>query len=98
MQQTEGLSTRVRICVRIAVRFRARFARKQNREPIIFLLPHCNGLFTHFSQKKQKLTCLTPLAANRTSNGTGIRMRNRTYRRPLMTFQVESIVVIFQSS
>jgi hypothetical protein len=33
-----GLSTRVRICVRIAVRFRARFVRKQNRKPIMFLL------------------------------------------------------------
>jgi hypothetical protein len=31
----------------------------------------------------QKLTCLTPLAANRTPNRIGIRVENRTCRRPL---------------
>jgi hypothetical protein len=49
----KGLSTRVRICVRIAVRFRARFVSKQNREPIIFLLAIAMvGL--HISAKKNK--------------------------------------------
>jgi hypothetical protein len=37
--QAKGLSTRVRICAQIAIRFRARFVRKQNRDPIIFLSP-----------------------------------------------------------
>jgi hypothetical protein len=33
--------------------------------------------------KNQKLTCWTPLAANRTPNRMGIRMENRTCRQPL---------------
>jgi hypothetical protein len=33
----KGLSTRVQIAIRIAVRFRAKFLRKQNRDPIIYL-------------------------------------------------------------
>jgi hypothetical protein len=45
--------THVRICVRIAVRFRARFVRKQNREPIIFLLAIAM-VDLHISAKKSK--------------------------------------------
>jgi hypothetical protein len=38
----------------------------------------------HISAKNnQNLTCFTPLAANRTPNRMGIRMGNRTCRRPL---------------
>jgi hypothetical protein len=53
-------STRVRICVRIAVRFRARFVQKQNREPKAnsFSVSHCHGSFTHFSKKKSKINLL----------------------------------------
>jgi hypothetical protein len=79
----KGLSTRVRIAIRIAVRFRARFLRKQNRDPIIFLSPIKMVRFHIFSQKNQKITCWTPLAANRTPNRMGIRMENRTCRQPL---------------
>jgi hypothetical protein len=48
-----GLSTRVRICVRIAIRFRARFVRKQNRDPILFL-PPITIVCLHISAKKIK--------------------------------------------
>jgi hypothetical protein len=79
----KGPSTRVRICVRIAVRFHARFLQKQNREPIFFLLSIAM-VCLHISAKTQsKLTCLTPLAANRTPNRMRIRMGNRTCRQPL---------------
>jgi hypothetical protein len=79
----KGLSTRVRIAIRIAVRFRAQFIRKQNRDPIIFLSPITMVRFHISAQKIQKLTCLTPLAANRTPNRMGIRMENRTCGQPL---------------
>jgi hypothetical protein len=57
---SKGPSTRVRICVRIAIRFRARFVRKQNREPFIFLLAIAMVCLPLFAKKIQKLTCLTP--------------------------------------
>jgi hypothetical protein len=72
----KGPSTRVRI----AVRFRARFVRKQNRKPILFLLPIA---MVCLLISAKKITCLTPLAANRTPKRTGIRLENRTCRRPL---------------
>jgi hypothetical protein len=41
-------------------------------------------VYLHISAKNnQKLTCLTPLAANRKPNRMVIRMENRTFRRPL---------------
>jgi hypothetical protein len=40
-------------------------------------------VFTFQPKKNQKLTCSTPLAANRTPNRMGIRMENRICRRPL---------------
>jgi hypothetical protein len=78
-----GTSTRVRICVRIAVRFGARFIHKQNRETILFLLPIAMVCLHISAKKNQKLTCLTPLAANRTPNRMEIRMENSTCRQPL---------------
>jgi hypothetical protein len=60
----KGLSKRVRIAIRIAVRFRAQFIRKQNRDPIIFLSPITMVRF-HISAKKIKTNLLdtirTPL-------------------------------------
>jgi hypothetical protein len=68
------VSTRVRICVGIDIRFRERFVQKQNGDPINCFVTHSNGLITHFSQKNQKLTSWTPLASNCTPNRTGIRV------------------------
>jgi hypothetical protein len=82
-EQHKGLSTRVRIAVRIAGRFRARFLRKQNRESILFLLPIAMVCFHISAKNNQKVTCFTPLAANRPPNRMGIRMENRTCRLPL---------------
>jgi hypothetical protein len=45
--------TRVRTCVRIAIRFHARFVRKQNRDPILFLSP-ITIVCLHISAKKIK--------------------------------------------
>jgi hypothetical protein len=59
---------RVRICVRIAIRFRARFVRKQNRDPILFLSPTTIVCLHISTTTNQKLNCWTPLAANRTPN------------------------------
>jgi hypothetical protein len=50
---SKGPSTRVRICVRIAIRFRARFVRKQNRDPILFLSP-ITIVCLHISAEKIK--------------------------------------------
>jgi hypothetical protein len=82
-RRSKGPSTRVRICVRMAVRFRARFVRKQNREPIIFLLPIAMVCLHISAKNNQKSTCLTSLAANRTPNRMRIRLENRMCRRPL---------------
>jgi hypothetical protein len=69
-----GPSTRVRISERIAIRFRAQFVCKQNRDPILFLSPIIM-VCLHISAKiKEKITGWTPLAANRTPNRMGIRM------------------------
>jgi hypothetical protein len=54
----KGLSTRVRICVGIAIRFRARFVQKQNREPILFPLTIamvCLHISAKNNQKKNLL-------------------------------------------
>jgi hypothetical protein len=51
--RTKGPSTRVRIYVRIAVGFRARFVRKQNRDSILFLSP-ITIVCLHISAKKKK--------------------------------------------
>jgi hypothetical protein len=83
LYQNKGLSTRVRICVRIAIRFRARFVRKQNRDPTFFLSPIKIVCLQISAKKNKKLTCWAPLAANRTPNRTEIRMGNRTCRQPL---------------
>jgi hypothetical protein len=48
--------------------------------------------FQKFSQKNQKITCWTPLAANRTPNRMGIRMENRTCRQPLRYFLLKMIL------
>jgi hypothetical protein len=83
--QSKGPSTLVRIRVRFAIRFHARFARKPGRDPIFHLtLITYNGRSTPISKKNKKITCGIPLAANRTPNRTPIRTRNRTCRRPLM--------------
>jgi hypothetical protein len=67
-----------------AVRFRARFGRKQNRNPILFLSP-ITMIYLHISAKKvQKLTCWTPLAADRIPNRT----QNRTCRQPLTLLSI----------
>jgi hypothetical protein len=65
---SKGLSTRVRICVRIAIQLRARFVRKQNRDPILCLSPITIVCLDISAKKYQNLTCWTPLAANRTPN------------------------------
>jgi hypothetical protein len=83
INQLKGPSTRVRICIQIAVRFRAQFVPKQNRDPLLFLSPITMVCLYISSKKIQKLTCWTPLAANRTPNRAGIRMENCTCRRPL---------------
>jgi hypothetical protein len=49
-----GPSTRIRICVRVAVRLCARFVRKQNREPFFFLLAIAMVCVYTFQQKKIK--------------------------------------------
>jgi hypothetical protein len=83
--KSKGLSTRVRIAVRIAVPFRPRFLCEQNKDPILFLSPITMVRFHISAKNNQKLTCWTPLAANRTPNRMGIRMENRTCRQPLTT-------------
>jgi hypothetical protein len=80
----KGLSTHVRICVRIAIRLGARFVRKQNRDPNFFLSLITIVCLQNSAKKNHKLTCLTPLAANRTPNRMGIRMGNRTCGQPLI--------------
>jgi hypothetical protein len=62
----------------------------------------------HISTTNQKLTCLTPLAANRRQNRMPIRTQNRTCRRPLrqtvargspdIWLSVESIYLNFDQS
>jgi hypothetical protein len=82
-----GPSTRVRISVRIAVRFRAQFASKPNVDPILYLT-RITMVCLHISREtNQKLTCGTPLAANRTPNRMPIRTQNHTCRRPLQRQQ-----------
>jgi hypothetical protein len=90
--QCKGLSTCVRICVRVAIRFRAQFVRKQKKEPIIFLLAIAMVCLHISANKNKKLTCLTPLAANRTPNRMGISMGNRTCRRPLTVPLAEKLL------
>jgi hypothetical protein len=76
-----GPSTRVRICVRIAIRFRARFERNHNGDPILLLSPIT--MVSSYISAEKKLTCWTPLAANRTPIRTGICMEYRPCRQPL---------------
>jgi hypothetical protein len=46
------------------------------------------------AQNNQKLTCWTPLAANRTPNRMGIRMENLSCRQPLtQRYQVMKIFI-----
>jgi hypothetical protein len=53
--QSKGPSTLVRIRVRFAIRFHARFARKPGRDPIFYLtLITYNGRSTPISKKNKK--------------------------------------------
>jgi hypothetical protein len=55
-----------------------------NRIGIQFFFRHPLQWFVYtFQKKNQKVTGWTPFAANRTPNRMGIRMENRTCRRPL---------------
>jgi hypothetical protein len=64
-------------------------------DPILYLTL-ITMVFLHISAKKnQKLTCWTPLAANRTPNRMGIRMGNRTCRQPLMLRHFLTILTKF---
>jgi hypothetical protein len=49
------------------------------------------------TKKTQRLTCWTPLAANRTLNRIGIRMENRTCRRPLIPKNVIKRITLRQT-
>jgi hypothetical protein len=82
IMQGIGPSTRVRICVQIAVRFYARFAMKPNTDPIpnlTLITMACIHISTNTNKKK---TCGTPLVAYRTRNRTPIRPQNRTGKIP----------------
>jgi hypothetical protein len=79
----EGLSTRIRFPVRIAIRFRARFAYKWSRVLIILRRPITNAC-KHISRTiGRKFNCKPFCAGNRTQNRTAIRTQNRLCRRPL---------------
>jgi hypothetical protein len=84
---TKGPFTRVQIRVRFRVRFHAHFECKPDKDPILYLTP-ITTVCIHISAKQnQKLTCWTPLAANRTPNRMQIRKQNRTCRRSLRLTQ-----------
>jgi hypothetical protein len=79
----KGPSTHERIRVRFPVRFHARFAGRPDRDPNLHLTS-ITMVCLHISAKtNRKLTCGTPLAANRIPNCTPIRTQNGTCRRPL---------------
>jgi hypothetical protein len=61
------LCTCVRICVWIAVRFRARFVHKQNRYPIIWQPLQCS-VYTYQQNNSLKASSRIPLSANHSPN------------------------------
>jgi hypothetical protein len=88
----KGPSTRVRICVRIAVGIRARFVFKPNRDPILYLTPITMACIHILTKTNIKLACWTRLAANRTRNRMPIRTQNCTCRRPLNKVAVVTMI------
>jgi hypothetical protein len=74
----KGPSTRVRIHVRIAVRFHAQYAAKGRRILVLYRTP-ITAVCKHISEKiDSKFDCSPPLAPNRMPIRTGIRTCRRT--------------------